>query len=208
MTVTVLQEIQAWTPCISTICTYILKLHQARRPSRLPVWGATALSASSIELSWTDNSADELGFELQRLTDQSSWTGLPGLDADIENVLDTGLLSSTTYYDRVRSFNQFGSSAWSATATATTEAGPTPADITLALNGRKNKGKHVVDLTWSGTTTANVEIEIYRDGDLPFTVPDDGSYTDNTNNKGGRVYTYKVCEAGTNNCSAEESIVF
>jgi hypothetical protein len=115
-------------------------------------------------------------------------------------------LASTTYYYRVRAFNLSGSSPWSATAFATTQTGPPPADITLSLNGRKSKGKHIIDLTWTGTTTANVEI--YRDEDLPFTVPDNGNYTDNTNNKGGRVYTYKVCEAGTSNCSAEESVVF
>ena len=168
--------------------------------------GAIAQSASSIELSWTDNSEDEFGFELQRSTDQSNWTDLPGLDADIVTVSDTGLLSSTTYYYRVRAFNLSGNSAWSDTAFAKTEAGPDPVDITLSLNGRKSKGKHIVDLTWLGTTATNVEI--FRDGSLLNTVTDVGSYTDETNNKGGRVYIYKVCEEGTSNCSAEESIVF
>jgi hypothetical protein len=32
--------------------------------------------------------------------------------------------------------------------------------------------------------------------------------TDNTSNKGGRRYTYQVCEVGTANCSAVESVVF
>ena len=170
--------------------------------------GAIALSASSIELNWTDNSADELGFELQQSTNQSDWTPLPGQDADVINASDTGLLPSTPYYYRVRAFNLSGSSAWSATASATTDAGPLPTEITLSLNGRKNKGKHVVDLTWYGTTPATDNVDISRDGELLIMTPDDGSYTDNTNNKGGRVYIYQVCETGTENCSAEVSVVF
>ena len=76
----------------------------------------------------------------------------------------------------------------------------------MSLIGSKNKGKHVIDLTWSGVTSATVEI--YRDGSLLTTVPDSGGYKDNTSNKGGRVYIYKVCDVDTGSCSADESIVF
>lgn len=167
---------------------------------------ATPLSSSAIALDWTDNSSDELGFEIQRSTDQNSWTGLgdPGMDAT--SVIDSGLQESTLYYYRIRAFNASGNSDWSATASATTDAGPPPADITLTLSGSKSRGKHVIDLTWSGTTKTNVDI--FRDGDPPVTVTDTGSYTDNTGNRGGRTYTYQVCEAGTSTCSAVESVTF
>jgi predicted phage tail protein len=168
--------------------------------------GATALSASSIELAWNDNSADELGFELQRSTDESNWTGLPSVGADVLGVTDTGLLPSSTYYYRIRAFNLSGNSEWTAIVSATTDDGPPPADIILNLFGSKDRGKHVIDLAWSGTTTSNVDI--YRDNIVLTTVSDTGSYRDNTNNKGGRTYTYKVCEEDTDNCSAVESITF
>jgi len=40
------------------------------------------------------------------------------------------------------------------------------------------------------------------------TTANDGSYTDNTGNKGRATYTYKVCEAGTQNCSNEVTVRF
>jgi len=168
--------------------------------------GASTLSASSIALDWTDNATDELGFELQRSTDQVSWDGLPNAGADVTGVTDTGLTSDTTYHYRIRAFNLSGSSDWIAGASATTDTGPPPSNIDLTLTGSKTKGKHVIDLGWTGTTTGDVDI--FRDGGLLITMPHDGSYTDNTSNKGGRSYTYQVCEAGTGNCSAVESIVF
>jgi len=76
----------------------------------------------------------------------------------------------------------------------------------LTLAGSKSRGKHVVDLDWTGVTTSNVEI--YRDGGLLITEADSGAYTDNTGNKGGRTYIYQVCEAGSSTCSAGVSITF
>ena len=167
---------------------------------------ATTVSASSIGLTWADNSDDELGFELERSTDQSSWTGLSNPGVDATTATDAGLLASTTYYYRVRAINLSGSSAWSAITPATTDAGPPPSAITLTLAGSKSRGKHVVDLDWTGVTTSNVEI--YRDGGLLITEADSGAYTDNTGNKGGRTYIYQVCEAGSSTCSAGVSITF
>jgi hypothetical protein len=172
-------------------------------PSDLTV---VALSASNIDLGWIDNSTDELGFELQRSTDQSSWTTLPVADLDSVSATDSGLMPSTTYYYRLRAFNLSGSSAWTDISSATTDSGPPPADINLSLSGSKSRGVHIVDLSWSGTATPSVDI--YRDGGLLVTLPDNGAYTDNTNNKGGRSYTYQVCEADTDNCSAIETIIF
>jgi len=74
------------------------------------------------------------------------------------------------------------------------------------VQGYKITGRHVVDLDWSGTTIEN--IDIYRDGGLYETVADTGAYTDQTDNKGVRSYEYQVCEAGTANCSAVQSVSF
>ncbi len=92
------------------------------------------------------------------------------------------------------------------TATATASPTGTPGQITLTANGYKVKGVLTADLFWTGATSANVDI--YRDGMLIATVPNTDSYTDSTGQKGNGTFTYKVCEASTQNCSNQVTVRF
>jgi plastocyanin len=84
---------------------------------------------------------------------------------------------------------------------------PTPNGITLSAHGRRVQGRHTVDLSWNGATSANTDI--YRDGVVIATVPNNGTYTDSIGVRGGNVrYVYKVCDAGTQNCSNEVTVRF
>jgi hypothetical protein len=78
--------------------------------------------------------------------------------------------------------------------------------MTLSLNGRKVKGRHTVDLSWTGAGTADVVI--YRDGNIVTTTANDGAYTDNIGAKGGATYEYQVCESGGSACSDVQSVSF
>lgn len=78
--------------------------------------------------------------------------------------------------------------------------------ITLSTNGYKVRGRHRIDLSWSGANSSTVDI--YRNGSYLTTTANDGSYTDATNNRGGGSYTYEVCEAGTSTCSASSTVNF
>lgn len=88
-------------------------------PSRL---SATAVSASQIDLTWTDNSGNEDGFEIERCTGISCWnfTHTATTSANVSSFNDTGLKGKTTYVYRVRASNSSGASTYSKTATATT----------------------------------------------------------------------------------------
>src|SRR6266700_1425150 len=95
----------------------------------------------------------------------------------------------------------------SPTPTPTATPTPTPGVITLTTSGRRVQGRHTVDLSWSGSNAAN--IDIYRDGVVIATVPNNGSYKDFIGVRGGNArYTYKVCDAGTQNCSNEVTVRF
>jgi hypothetical protein len=84
---------------------------------------ATAISAEQIDLTWTDHSADEDGFEIERSLDGVNWPSEPTatVGPNVENYSDMGLTNKTTYYYRVRAFGPFGYSDYSNTASAKTK---------------------------------------------------------------------------------------
>jgi serine protease AprX len=79
-------------------------------------------------------------------------------------------------------------------------------DFTLVATGYKFRGLQKADLTWSGATSTNVDV--YRNGGMVRTTPNDGEYTDNIDQRGGGSYIYQVCEAGTDTCSNESIVTF
>src|SRR5436189_4413779 len=63
-------------------------------PTRLvPV----AVSSSQINLSWTDNSNDETGFKIERSSNDSTFTQISTVGANVTTYADTGLAASTIY---------------------------------------------------------------------------------------------------------------
>ena len=92
-----------------------------------------------------------------------------------------------------------------ATATPTPPT-PTPGPIQLPGKGKRVAGINTSRLKWRGATSAN--IDVYRDGVVIATTPNDGLYDDSTGTTGQASFTYKVCEAGTQTCSNEVLVRF
>lgn len=61
----------------------------------------TAASASEVDLSWRDNSAEEVGFVVSRSTDGSEFQPVATVAKDAASYRDTSLAAGTTYYYRV-----------------------------------------------------------------------------------------------------------
>ncbi len=89
-----------------------------------------------------------------------------------------------------------GEAADDATASVTVIAQSTT--ISLSVAPFKVKGVKTAELSWSGATSADVDV--YRDGSRIVTTSNDGAHTDSIG-KGGGTHTFKVCEAGTTTCS-------
>lgn len=97
---------------------------------------AIAVSTSQINLNWTDNSTDETGFEIERSIDNVNWAHLANTGPNITSYSDTGLSINTTYYYRVRAFNDTGkSNNYSNVASASTTPTPTPTTPAPTVTG-------------------------------------------------------------------------
>lgn len=88
-------------------------------PSNL---AASALSASEIALTWSDNSSNETGFRLERSTDGSNWSEFVVTAGNTTGFTDSGLVASTAYQYRIRAYNSNGNSSYSNIGNATTDA--------------------------------------------------------------------------------------
>lgn len=87
-----------------------------------------------------------------------------------------------------------------------TVTAPAPDNITLTARGYKTGKTPKVDLTWSGSSAAN--IDVFRNGVKIVTTPNDGLYTDALARGSTGTFTYKVCNASTTTCSPNASVVF
>ncbi len=98
-------------------------------PSPLPAapsaLTANPVSASEIDLTWTNNAGSGTTFQVQRATNSSftqNLTTVMTTAADATSCSNTGLNPNTTYYYRVLATNAAGNSPASNTATAATQA--------------------------------------------------------------------------------------
>lgn len=92
------------------------------------------------------------------------------------------------------------------TSQTVTVTAPAPDNITLTARGYKSGKTPKVDLTWSGSTAAN--IDVFRNGVKIVTTANDGLHTDVLARGSTGTFTYKVCNASTTICSPNASVVF
>ncbi len=96
-------------------------------PSQVSAW---TQSLTQTNVSWTDNSTNEIGFKIERSTDNVNFTQIGTAAANATNFLDnTGTVAGMTYYYRVRATNASGDSAYSPAVAALT----TPAHVLVVV---------------------------------------------------------------------------
>ena len=81
---------------------------------------ATAVSASQINLQWTDRATNETGYKIERSTNGTAFSQIAIVAANATTYASTGLTRNKTYYYRVRATGGGGDSAFSNTASAKT----------------------------------------------------------------------------------------
>ncbi len=124
---------------------------------------ATAVSASQINLAWTDNATNEQGFKIERCAGSgcSNFSEIATVGANVTSYSNTGLSASTTYTYRVYAYNAAGSSAYSNTYSATTQAAAAlpnaPSNLTAAAASRS-----LINLFWTDNATNEQGFKIER----------------------------------------------
>lgn len=82
---------------------------------------STTVDGLNIELTWNDNSANETGFIVERsTTSDSGFAVIKTTEQNQESYIDSSLTPETTYYYRIKAFNQSLESGYSNTASETT----------------------------------------------------------------------------------------
>jgi len=137
-----------------------------------PTWNSPPnITKNRIDLSWNDNSTNELGFEIERsVLNENYYEKIASLGNNIRAYTDDGLNPATSYYYRIRSFNEEAFSEYSSVLNVTTVALQPPSSPT--------------NLTAIGITKNSVTLH----------------WEDNANNeKGYRLFRSMTSETGYNN---------
>jgi len=171
---------------------YPTKLATNARPTSPQGLAAAAVSGNAVALSWTDLSAHESGFRIQRSGDGgSTWSDVGSVGADVTSFTDTTAQDMHSYVYRVFAVAGTVLSAVAPTAAANTPvAGPSGLSaFALSITG--------IALQWTDTSSGETGFEIQRSPDgsswatIFTTAPNVNSYMD-ANLAASATYYYRV----------------
>jgi fibronectin type 3 domain-containing protein len=119
------------------------------------------LSGGSVQLSWTDNSANEDQFSIERCDGPgcSAFTVVGAAEANITSYVDPTIVAGQSYSYRVRAWTSGGgfSGYTNVASVGTQQTGPTAPTSLVARSVR-----HRINLTWTNTATNATSITVER----------------------------------------------
>lgn|GEM_PF-2588331 len=111
---------------------------------------AMASSITSIRLNWTDNSADEQGFLIERSLSSEGFIQIAEVEPDVTTYTDTGLEFSRTYFYRVRAYNIEGNSDYTGTVDAVIKSGTLVGEIAVNFLAKDQNNSTVTLSSFNG----------------------------------------------------------
>ena len=152
-------------------------------PTELKV---TPVSQSELDLTWKDNSDNELVFKIERKTSSEAdteWTEIAQVIGGTTSFSSTGLLADSTYQYRIRASNQGGESAYSNVSEAKVECNL----VVLVTN---NSGSNTICSGKAALLVVNTNVS-----DATYQWKLNGINIDNAN-----LPIYNATETGEYNC--------
>ena len=121
----------------------------AKPPAAPSGLAAVALSPTSVELTWTDNSTDETSFRIEARQGAGTFGLIGTTGANVTSFVVIGLLPDTTYTFRVQARNAAGGSGFTdVTLTTAPDLPAAPANLVAAPDSSTTVG-----LTWDDLAT-------------------------------------------------------
>lgn len=173
-------------------------------PSAPEGLSASAAGADRIHLVWTDRSANETHFELQRREATGEWSAAATVGPGTSAFQDTGLATGTLFAYRIRACGAAGCSQWEGPASATTglPAPAAPGNLTATPSGATS-----ITLAWQDLASNETRFEIERRvsggawGPIHTTAALATGWQD-TGVSAGQLHGYRVRACNEGGCSA------
>ncbi len=122
---------------------------------------AVAASGTHVDLSWKDQSNNELGFDLERSTDGATYYLADTVGAAQVSYSDLTVQPGHTYFYRVRAYNPGGSSAYAPATSVATPAVALP-KAPSSLTATALSAGSGVSLAWKDNSTNEAGFQIER----------------------------------------------
>jgi hypothetical protein len=183
-------------------------------PSAPSGLGATVISSTQINLSWTDNATNEDGFRIERCSGSgcTTFAEIATVSANVTSYQSTGLTAATTYRYQVRAYNVTGNSNYSNIVSATTLPNPPAAPTALVVTSvTSNK----INLSWTDNANNEDGFQIERCTGagctnflliMTISTPNTTAFS-NTGLPGSTTYRYQVRAYNTGGASAPSNAV-
>lgn len=170
---------------------------------------ASSVAASSVTLTWADNSRDETDFRVERKVGSGKFNEILTLEPDATEVTVTNLQPGTSYSFRVRASNASGLSTYSNVVKIRTSGGlSAPADLSAVARSPRR-----VLLTWSDATAGETGFRIERSvaggafKELTRAVPANATRIVLRGLTPGTTYRFRIRAVGTGNARSPYSAV-
>jgi hypothetical protein len=117
---------------------------------------ANAITDTQVNLSWTDNSNNESGFEIQRKEGGGIFSLIDTVQGDVTSYEDKTVSGETTYYYQIRAYNVGGNSGFSNTTSVTT-----PPIAPSNLNAEVLSSSKI-RVTWQDNSTIETGFKVWQ----------------------------------------------